>query len=88
MPFPETPRTLGEHLKRCRLIRGLTLTEAAGLLGVDFTTVHNWENGKTKPCPKHIPAVVRFLGYDPFPHVFIPYAKEQGGLSRRLRSGW
>ncbi|MHB8743350.1 MAG: helix-turn-helix domain-containing protein, partial [Sulfuricaulis sp.] len=48
-PFPEVPRTLGDHIKRCRLLRGLTLTKAARLFGVDFTTVHNWERGKTKP---------------------------------------
>ncbi|MHB8743388.1 MAG: helix-turn-helix domain-containing protein [Sulfuricaulis sp.] len=66
-PFPETPQTPGEHLKRCRLSRGLTLPEAAGLLGVDFTTVHHWEKGKTAPSRNRVPVIVWFLGYDLFP---------------------
>lgn len=34
-------------------------------IGVDKTTVHNWEAGTASPNLRAIPGVVRFLGHDP-----------------------
>lgn len=65
-PFPETPRTLGEHLKRCRLTRKLTQKQAAKLLGVCSNTVLHWEKNQTSPPSASIPAILAFLEYDPF----------------------
>jgi transcriptional regulator with XRE-family HTH domain len=61
-PFPEEPQTLGEHIKRCRLLRKLTQKQAAKLLGVSPFTVLNWEKNKTIPPVQTIPAILRFLG--------------------------
>lgn len=36
-------------------------------LGVNEWTVGNWESGQTKPVLRFIPAIIRFLGYDPEP---------------------
>lgn len=52
--------------------------EAASLIGVDKTTVFNWENGIATPSSWVVPGVLAFLGCDP---------TETGStLGERLRS--
>ena len=65
--YPQTLRTLGDHLRKRRLDLGLFQREAADRLGVDPTTVTNWELGRTAPALRFIPSIIRFLGYNPFP---------------------
>jgi DNA-binding XRE family transcriptional regulator len=36
-------------------------------IGVDKTTVCNWESNASLPAIRYIPAILQFLGYDPFP---------------------
>ncbi|MHB8256941.1 MAG: helix-turn-helix domain-containing protein [Acidiferrobacterales bacterium] len=84
-PFPETPQTIGEHIRRCRLRRHLTLQEAAEQLGVDPATVHNWEKNKTSPAIELVPTAVRFLGYNPFPE---PRSLPERLLAKRRGMGW
>ena len=43
------PATLREHLRRRRLELGLTLRDAALLIGVDEGTLARWERGEWKP---------------------------------------
>src|SRR4051812_12867322 len=62
--LPE-PKTLGEHIKRVRLARGLYQKDVAKAVAVTTDTVHNWEAGKTEPPIGIMPAVLAFLGYDP-----------------------
>ena len=38
-----------EQVKAVRLKLHMSQTEFGALLGVSFTTVNRWENGKTKP---------------------------------------
>ena len=59
--------------------------EAAEQIGVDQTTLFNWETGRASPNLRAIPGVVRFLGYDP--------TRTGGSLveqlqAARLRRGW
>ncbi len=61
------PRTLGEHIRKRRLVVGMTQEDAARCLKVTAATLLNWELGKTEPRIQYIPAVVLFLGYDPYP---------------------
>ncbi|MBX3381721.1 MAG: helix-turn-helix transcriptional regulator, partial [Phycisphaeraceae bacterium] len=61
--FP--PKSLGEHIRRKRLILGLTQLEVGGRLGVSGWTVANWEKGHTKPAAHAQKAVAAFLGLDP-----------------------
>lgn len=68
-PFPDTPRTLGDHIKRCRLTRKLTQKQAAKLLGVSPFTVLHWEKNRTIPPRQYMPAILRFLGYDFQPYI-------------------
>jgi len=79
------PRTLGEHLKRCRLQRKLSQKEAAPLFGVTSWTVFNWEKGRTNPPIESLPALIRFLGYDPFPE---PASLPERLLAKRRGMGW
>jgi transcriptional regulator with XRE-family HTH domain len=79
------PRTIGEHLRRRRLELGLTQKHAANRVGVNPWTVLNWETGKTEPPIRSIPAIVWFLGYDPFPE---PKTVGERLLQKRREWGW
>jgi transcriptional regulator with XRE-family HTH domain len=63
--YPHELRTLGDHLRKRRLNLGLLQREAAERIGVDTTTITNWELGHTAPALCWLPKVIRFLGYDP-----------------------
>lgn len=84
-PFPENPKTIGEHLKRARLLRGLTQKQTAAELRVDETTVLHWEKGRTEPQTKDYPAILSFLGYDPSP---APITLPERMLAFRRARGW
>lgn len=46
---------------------GLTQEAAGVILGVDTWTVLGWENGGRKPMDRFYPALIRFLGVEPWP---------------------
>jgi len=48
---------------------GLRQEDAAKALGVKTGTVIKWELGLNPVSPAYLPAVIRFLGYDPVPEV-------------------
>lgn len=79
------PRTLGEHLKRCRIQRRLNQVEAARILKVNPSTILNWEKGHTEPPVEAMPALVQFLGYDPSPE---PQSLPERLLAKRRAMGW
>ena len=79
------PRTLGEHLKRCRLQRKLNQTGAARVVGVNPSTILNWENGHSEPPVEAMPALLGFLGYDPLP---APKTLPERLLAKRRAMGW
>ena len=62
---PEHPKTLGEHLRRAHIDRGMTVVQAAHILGVAYQTVERWEHNRSPMKPEHRAKVVAFLGYDP-----------------------
>ncbi len=64
-PYDFEPKTIGEHIKKVRLIRGLTQLQLATLLGVDEISIVNWERGKREPQFRFLPAIKKFLGHDP-----------------------
>jgi len=84
------PQTLGEHLIKRRLEMKLTQKEVAEQFGVVPWTILNWEKGHTEPPIVSIPAILRFLGYDPFPepktlpNSCSPSAGKWDGRSSRL----
>ena len=64
---PEQCLSVGDHLRRRRLASRLLQKQVADRLGVDKTSVYNWENNRTTPAFEYMPAIIRFLGYDPQP---------------------
>lgn len=84
-PYDFEPKTLGEHIRKKRLKMGLTQKEVAKLLDVNTWTILNWEKGHTEPPIGSIPAIVRFLGYDPYPQ---PESLSQHLLAKRREKGW
>ncbi|MDR3500696.1 MAG: helix-turn-helix transcriptional regulator [Parvibaculum sp.] len=87
-PYVEEPNSLAEHLFKRRKTLGLLQKEAANLIGVGAFTYLNWEKNKTEPEVRYIPAIIRFLSYDPFPEPQtlgeqIVRAREGQGISRK-----
>lgn len=68
-----------------RIELGLTQGEAASQLGVTAWTVLNWEKAKTEVPVQAIPAVIRFLGFDPFPS---PMTLSERMQMKRRHMGW
>jgi DNA-binding XRE family transcriptional regulator len=62
--LPE-PTTLAEHIKKRRLDLKLTGKEAGKLLGTDESSIIQWEKGRSVPRVYRLPAIIRFLGYNP-----------------------
>ena len=79
------PGTVGEHIRKRRLMLGITRRDAAEALKVTATTLLNWELGKRQPRIQYIPAVVEFLGYDPLPQ---PQAIPERLRQKRRQMGW
>jgi transcriptional regulator with XRE-family HTH domain len=46
--YPESPKTLGEHIRKCRMESGLQIKQLAQKLNVDEMTIINWEIGRVK----------------------------------------
>lgn len=65
--YPESPRFLGEHVRKRRLDLGLGQREAAIQIGVHVETLKLWEGGKLKPAIAIMPKVIEFLGAIPLP---------------------
>lgn len=64
--LPENP-SLGQQIKRQRLVQGLRQEQLAARLGVDGWTLREWEHDRNAPAIRFLPAVIDFLGHDPFP---------------------
>ena len=79
------PRTFGQHLLRRRLILKLSQKGAGLRLGVTPQTVLHWEKGQTEPPIECMPAIIRFLGYDPFPE---PTDLPDRLFAKRRAMGW
>lgn len=56
---------MGEHLKRRRLDLKLLQRQVAEEIGCSKASLLNWERGRAEPELRFMPAIIRFLGYDP-----------------------
>jgi DNA-binding XRE family transcriptional regulator len=63
--YPADPATLGEHLKKRRLDLKLFQKDVARMIGVDETSIWNWENNQSRPVARLTPKIWEFLGYCP-----------------------
>jgi transcriptional regulator with XRE-family HTH domain len=57
---------VGDHIRKKRLNLKLHQYEIAPIIGVDKTTIFNWERGYSSPKLRQIPKIIEFLGYMPF----------------------
>ena len=82
---PAKLKTIAGHLKAKRLELHLFQSDMVRQVGVEKTSVQNWERGIYQPVPRYYPAIIRFLGYVPFKH-----DGSIGGKTRWLRmcAGW
>jgi transcriptional regulator with XRE-family HTH domain len=86
--YPLRINTLGDHIRSRRLNLKLFQKQVADQIGVDATTITNWEGNTTSPAIRHIPAILEFLGYDPIPTAQgfperLAAARKRLGLSQR-----
>ena len=90
--LPRILNTIGDHIKKRRLKLGLLQRDVAKLLGVNTSTVTNWEKSHTKPQLFFIPKVIEFLGYDlvssetktTIGEVLLRYRKSRGMTQNEL----
>jgi transcriptional regulator with XRE-family HTH domain len=85
--YPLRINTLGDHIRKRRLDLKLFQAQVADRIGVDETTITNWEGNTTSPAIRHFPAILGFLGFDPTPaaHSFperLAAARKRLGLSQ------
>jgi DNA-binding transcriptional regulator YiaG len=59
------PRTIGDHIRKRRLGLKMLQKEVAKKLGVCTQSVTNWEVNASQPESRLMPAIIRFLGYNP-----------------------
>jgi transcriptional regulator with XRE-family HTH domain len=65
--YPKEINTLGDHIRNRRLDLKLLQIQVAEQIGVHGATITNWERNASTPIIRYMPAIVRFLGYDPMP---------------------
>ena len=88
--YPKELNTLGDHIRARRLDLGLFQSQVAELIGVCPLTITNWEGNASQPPVHYMPAIIRFLGYDPsplattFPERLIAARRTQGLTQRQL----
>ena len=64
--YPDELITYGDHVRAHRLDTGLFQRQAAEVIGVDETSVFNWESNRVRRAVRLIPGIIRFLGYCPY----------------------
>jgi DNA-binding transcriptional regulator YiaG len=86
--YPKQINSLGDHIRARRLDLRLLQGQVADQIGVHELTITNWESNATVPEVRYIPAIIRFLGYDPLPPnnsapERLAAARRRLGLSQR-----
>ena len=76
--------SLGARLRRRRRELGLAQQDAAALLGADSKSVMWWERGERVPLVSAYPAIIAYLGYEPWPE---PQTLGAALLAERRRRG-
>jgi len=65
LAYPESPKTVGDHIRKKRMDLKLFQRDIAKIIGVDECTIHNWEMSHSLPQERLIPKIIEFVGYDP-----------------------
>ena len=90
--YPKQLKTLGDHIRKRRLDLGLTYVEAARAIGTQKRAIYDWEFGRFQPTVACLPALIRFLGYDPRPEPaglpeWLVWHRAGRGLSQAAMAG-
>lgn len=80
------PKNLGEHLRKRRLILGLTQVEVGKLFNTSPDTILNWEKGYSEPLIFQIPILIDFLDY--YPINLTPNSIAEHLQQKRQKLGW
>ena len=83
-PIPQNPQSIGEHIRKRRLEQNLFQKDVAHIIGVEETSIYNWEKNLSKPSITYVPKIIEFLGYIPFQLNDLPFG-DQIKLYRKLR---
>jgi transcriptional regulator with XRE-family HTH domain len=83
--YREEPKALADHLRKRRIDLGLLQREVADQVGVTVETVLGWELRAREPAVLHWPAILAFLGFDPYPE---PRTTAECLKAVRRRRGW
>ena len=63
--YPTVLNTIGDHLRKVRMDRGLLQKVAAKQIGITASCLVNWELNHNQPHIQHWPDILKFLGYYP-----------------------
>lgn len=77
--LPKQVLTIGDHIRKARIERGLTQSQVAATVQVDENSITGWELGHHDPQVRFMPKVIEFLGYN-------PVATECSSIGERLRN--
>jgi len=69
--IPIQPVTVGDHIRRRRLALKMFQRDVAKQIGITQACLFKWEGNTSTPRMTYMPAVIRFLGYNPLPDVTI-----------------
>ena len=75
--YPTELITIGDHLRKARMDRGLYQAAVARILNSTEDSIKNWENNHNIPKVSKMKGVIEFLGY-------VPYSWENGTRGMRL----
>jgi len=63
--IPSQLKTVGDHIRRRRLVLKMLQRDVAERIGVDKCSIYNWETNRTKPSVEYMSSIIHFLGYNP-----------------------
>jgi transcriptional regulator with XRE-family HTH domain len=86
--YPKEINSLGDHIRTRRLNLKLLQRQVAEHIGVNAATITNWERNASNPVVRYMPAIIKFLGYDPLPPAsslpeHLAAARRELGLTQR-----
>ena len=86
--IPIQLNTIGDHIRKKRLGLKIVQKQAAQEIGVCETALFNWEANTSIPEFRYMPAIIRFLGYNPLPRPSAPgeqlvWRRTSLGMSQR-----
>lgn len=64
--YPAECYTVGDHVRKTRMDRGLSQPDLCKMLRVSVATLANWELNRGQPLDFTLPSIIEFLGYAPY----------------------